>query len=185
VTKDHLLIALTPLPKEIAGSFAERLQQARMVAVVQLGGERLLQRLQAGELTLSPQLSRFWVFMPDPAMYDHLAMGPWYLSTDDLRQQLTAWTDYLQHLRERTPRAQLKLGLYPVPPFWGGSFLDWERPGGAIHISPYVWNRAPHACPGYDLHWLGNTPSEVYEAYVGALDWLHHHAPNILPGANA
>ncbi len=45
VAKGHMLIALTPLPKEIPGSLAERLQQTHAVALVRLGGDRFLQRL--------------------------------------------------------------------------------------------------------------------------------------------
>ena len=38
---------------------------------------------------------------------------------------------------------QINLGLYRILPFWSGLFIDWDQPGGSMHISPYPWDRAP------------------------------------------
>lgn len=122
--------------------------------------------------------------MPAPEVYETLALGQLYISTDALRASIAAWTAYLQSLRDRSPMLKVKLDIYLIQPYWGGSFIDWDRPGGTIHISPYLWDRAAKDCPGYDLPWLSDTPSEVYDAYVGTLDWLNQHVPDTLTKAH-
>ncbi len=62
----------------------------------------------------------------------------------------------------------------------GASFIDWERPGGKIHVSPYVWNVAAPNCPGYDIYWVGKKPWAIYETYVEGLQYLYQSTENEL-----
>jgi len=83
-------------------------------------------------------------------------------------------------LKTQFPNADFKLGLFKEPPYFGASFIDWERPNGKIHVSPYVWNIAAPNCPGYDLLWVGKKPSAIYETYVEGLQYLHRNTENEL-----
>jgi len=180
VTAHFLLVSLSTLSRDITDSLAEGVQQAQALALVQLGDEQLFEALQNQTLILPSALRRFWVFMPDPETYASLNMGRLWIAPDMLRDSIAAWREYLETLQERSSMTQIKLALHRVPPLWGGLFVDWDRPGGRIHISPYLWNRATQDSPGYALHWLGDTPSEIYEAYVSTLDWLNNTVPNLL-----
>jgi len=89
----------------------------------------------------------------------------------------------LADIKKMHPKSDIKLGLFKEIPFLGATFLDWERPGGFIHISPFIWNLATPDCPGYDLQWIGNSPSSIYERYVTGLRYLDSHTENhILKG---
>lgn len=79
-SKNVMLISQTSLPRDIIGVFAQRLQAAREIALVQINGDRLLSCLKAGEIQFSDRLERFWVFMPDidrvsDANYGAIAVG--------------------------------------------------------------------------------------------------------------
>jgi hypothetical protein len=90
------------------------------------------------------------------------------------------WKELFATLRVKFPNADLKLGLFREPPYFGASFIDWERPSGKIHVSPYVWNIAAPDCPGYDVQWIGKTPSAIYETYVEGLRYLNQSTDNEL-----
>ncbi len=64
-------------------------------------------------------------------------------------------------------------------PFFFGSFWDWNRPGGRIHVSPYVWGADVRQCPGLDFVWLTAKPTAAYEAYRQGLDSLLREATPI------
>src|SRR5262245_55877054 len=114
VAAHFLLVSLSTLPREIDGSFADGMQQAQTLALVQLGDEQVFEALYTNALVLPTTLRRLWVFMPDPETYTTLNMGRLHTSTDMLRASIAAWTQYLQRLRERSPMTQIKLGLYRV-----------------------------------------------------------------------
>jgi hypothetical protein len=57
-------------------------------------------------------------------------------------------------------------------PFFFGSFLDWEAPGGRIHVSPYVWGLNVRECPGLDYKWVMHKPTQAYQHYRRGLEQL-------------
>ena len=178
IGKNIVPIKLTPLPKEIIGSFSERLKNATSVAFIQLTGDRFLKRYFSGEIKFSRNLRRFWVFMPDPKIYGRVPVTKAHASADFIRRCVRDWKKFFKAMRKNHRSADLKLGLFKEPPYFGASFLDWECNGGEIHVSPYVWNVQAPVCPGYDLQWLGNEPSQAYNTYVEGLDYLNLHTPN-------
>jgi hypothetical protein len=179
VAKQLMLVTLTPLPKEIVGSFSERLAGATHIAFIQLTGERFLASFEKGTFTFSSTLKRFWVFMPDPETYRQLQLSPQQATAEFVDECVAKWRKFFVTLKEQNPKADLKLGLFKEPPYFGASFIDWERPGGVIHVSPYVWNVPAPDCPGYDLQWLGNRPSSIYEVYLEGLQYLHSQTANV------
>lgn len=175
-----LLVTLTPLPKEIVGPFSSRLENATDIALVQLTGDRLLDKYEKGLIKFSSELKRLWIFMPDPIRYRALGLSVPHAKSELLEECIPRWHTLLLQLKEQHPDADLKLGLFREPPFYGASYLNWERPGGRIHVSAYIWGVAAHKCPGYDLDWLGKSPSEVYEVYVAGLRSLNAKTGNSL-----
>ncbi len=177
--KDLMVVTLTPLPKEISGSFGERIESGRQIAFIQLTGDRFLASLEEGKIKLPATLKRFWVFMPDPKTYIHLNLSPQRASAEYVDECVGKWRKLFETIKEQSPKADLKLGLFKALPYFGASFVDWERPGGVIHISPYVWNIPAPDCPGYDLQWLGKRPSSIYEIYMEGLQYLHSQTENV------
>lgn len=180
VTKDLMTVSLTPLPKEITGSFGEHIAGAKEIAFILLTGERFLDNYDSGDITLSPSLERFWVFIPDPTTYDHLHLHPVRASSQFINECIGRWKELFRELRAKHKDANFKLGLFEQPPYLGASFLGWERPGGRIHISPYVWSVDAPDCPGYDLEWLSERPSPIYEVYVKGLRYLNSQTTDYL-----
>lgn len=180
VAKHHLLVTLTPLPKEVVGDFSERIRNAGSIAFVQLTGDRFIASYNAGQISFSDQLKSFWVFMPLPESYGALTLASQQASADLVRKCVQDWKLLFADLRSKHPNTEIKLGLFKEPPYFGGSFIDWKRPGGRIHVSPYIWNVAAPKCPGYDIDWIGTRPSAVYETYVNGLDYLHQSTSNAL-----
>ena len=178
--KDLMFVSLTPLPKEIVGSFSERIGKASHVAFIQLTGDRFLEKFRGGEIKFSPDLNRFWVFMPDPEYYGKQKLYTPLPSDPFLNESITNWKNSFSVLKKEYPNAELKLGLFREPPFIGASFIDWDRPGGFIHVSPYVWNISAPDCPGYDLQWIGSTPSSIYEVYIQGLNCLNANTTNVV-----
>lgn len=178
IAKQLMIVTLTPLPKEIGGSFGERLERATQIAFIQLTGCRFLEGFEGGSIRLSTSLKRFWVFMPNPQIYSQLHLSRQYASEEFVNQCVVRWRNVFGNLREQNPEADLKLGLFNESPYFGASFVDWERPGGIIHVSPYVWGVPTRDCPGYDLQWLGKKPSPVYEVYATGLQYLHAQTAN-------
>ncbi|MBM4046172.1 MAG: hypothetical protein FJ279_13760 [Planctomycetes bacterium] len=56
-------------------------------------------------------------------------------------------------------------------PFYFASYWDWDKPGGRIHVSPYIWGADVRVCPALDYTWVTRDPTPQYRAY---LDGLHH-----------
>ena len=180
IAKHLMLVTLTPLPKEVVGSFSEQIYQATSIAFVQLTGDRFLSNVDDGKIKFSKQLKRFWVFMPAPEVYANLHLTESQPTSQLVKECVLKWQDLLVTLKGQYPNADFKLGLFREPPYFGASFVDWERPGGKIHVSPYVWNVATQNCPGYDMFWIGKKPSAIYETYVEGLEYLHRSTENQL-----
>ncbi len=171
--KNIVPIRLTPLPKEIAGSFGDRLKSASSIAFIQLTGDRFLDSYFSGKITFSKTLEKFWVLMPDPIIYSRMKITNAYASAAVIKACINKWKKLFQVLKRKHPKAQLKLGLFKEPPYFGASFVDWGKKGGIIHVSPYIWNIPAPQCPGYDLEWIGHEPSPVYAAYAKGLEYLN------------
>ncbi len=180
IAKHLMLVTLTPLPKEVVGSFSDQVQQATQVAFVQLTGDRFLANFKAGKIKFSNALKRFWVFMPDPGVYANLRLTQPQATAELVKECVQRWKDLFTALKTQSQTADFKLGLFKEPPYFGASFIDWERPEGKIHVSPYIWNVAAPKCPGYDMFWVGNKPSTIYETYVEGLQYLHRSTDNEL-----
>lgn len=180
VARHLMLVTLTPLPKEVGGTFADRLEEARQIALIQITGDRLLEKLVSGEITFSPELEKLWVFMPHVETYSSFHRYSSMANERLLNDSIISWKSYLTNLAEDHQNANIKLGLFRDPPFIGASFLDWDRPKGKIHVSPYVWNVEAPRCPGYDLEWIGSRPSNIYETYLQGLDYLNTNTSNKL-----
>jgi class 3 adenylate cyclase len=180
IAKQLMLVTLTPPPKEVVGSFSEHIQQATNIAFIQLTGDRFISNFNDGKIKFSEQLRRFWVFMPAPDVYENLHLTKPQAPPQLVKNCVQKWQDFFSNLNTQFPNADFKLGLFKEPPYFGASFIDWERPNGKIHISPYVWNIAAPNCPGYDLYWVGKKPSAIYETYVEGLQYLHRNTENEL-----
>jgi class 3 adenylate cyclase len=180
IAMHHMLVTLTPLPKEVIGSFSEQIQEATHIALIQLTGDRFLTNFNDGEIEFSKELKRFWVFMPAPEIYANLRLTKAQATSQLVKDHVQKWQDLFAPLKTQFPNADLKLGLFKEPPYFGASFIDWGRPGGKIHVSPYVWNVAAPNCPGYDMSWIGKKPSAVYETYVEGLEYLHRNTEDEL-----
>jgi class 3 adenylate cyclase len=180
VAKHLMVVSLTPLPKEIVGSFSEQIEQAIDIAFIQLTGDRFLANFKEGKIRFSKDLKRFWVFIPDPEVYGTLHMMAPHATAQFVKECIQKWKDLFECLKTQFPLSDLKLGLFKEPPYFGASFINWERPGGKIHVSPYIWNVAAPNCPGYDLLWIGKKPSPIYEIYVEGLRYLQSHTLNEL-----
>lgn len=177
--RDILVVGLTELPKSFGGVYGERLSGARDVALIQLTGSRLIGAISSGAVVLSESLRSLKVFMPSIGAFSTVD-DDFGLYTARLDEATRAWKSLLTGLRATRPRLLVKLGLFTKPPYFGASFLDWDRPGGTIHVSPYIWNVDAGRCPGYDLAWLGKRPTQIYEAYVDGLRYLELTTPNAL-----
>lgn len=180
IAKQLMLVTLTPLPKEVVGSFSEQIQQGTNIAFIQLTGDRFISNFNEGKIEFSKQLKRFWVFMPAPDVYANLHLTKPQATPQLVKDCVQKWQDLFATLKTQFTDADLKLGLFKEPPYFGASFIDWERPGGKIHVSPYVWNVAAPNCPGYDIYWVGKKPSGIYETYVEGLQYLHRSTENEL-----
>lgn len=67
-------------------------------------------------------------------------------------------------------------------PFYFASYWDWEKPGGRIHVSPYIWGADVSVCPALDYTWITAQPTRHYEAYRDGLQHLRLVA-RLLDGA--
>ncbi len=180
MAKHLMVVSLTSLPKEVVGSFSDQIEQGTHVALIQLTGDRFISTFNEGKIKFSKHLKRLWVFMPAPEIYATLHLTRPQATAKLVTECVHKWKDLLATLKTQLPNADLKLGLFDEPPYFGASFIDWERPGGKIHVSPYVWNVAAPDCPGYDMFWLGKKPSAIYDTYVEGLQYLHRSTGNEL-----
>jgi hypothetical protein len=179
-SRHQMLVSLTPLPKEVVGTFSERIREASQIAFIQLTGDRFLLSFNAGKIEFSKTLERFWVFMPSPETYLGFQLTAPQATPDSVAACVKKWDEFFSKLREQFPNADFKLGLFKEPPYIGASFIDWDYPHGKVHVSPYIWDVAAPDCPGFDVQWIGNTPSEIYKRYVTGLRYLDKATTNAL-----
>lgn len=186
--KHLMVVKLTGLPKNVE-TFGLKMTEAERVALVQLTGERLLPKLLETDpkkkISFHPNLKKLWVFMPSPEAVPNLAipqsqLSPAFITPELISLQTEKWTEYLVQFQRDHPTVDVKLGIFSFPLYFGASYLNWDRPGGRIHISPCVWGKHSTLWPGYDLEWLGEDPGEVYETYISAIDYLHANTANQL-----
>ena len=166
----RVVLGVTKLPKQVGGPFAERLRRAQRVALIQLTGRELLNHLREDAAALSGSLQTLRVYMPHPDSVADRAGGP--VVREALKHSIEEWTAVLRDIKVKSDATDVRLGLFREAPYFGGSFVDWNRPGGQIHVSPYLWGVPARECPGFDLQWLGGAPSIVYATYQRALDNL-------------
>ena len=178
VSKDLMTVSLTTLPKEIVGSFSERVESAEDIALVQLTGDRFLEEFSAGHIKLSSDLRCLLVFMPSVEAYSSLHIPTPYPIVEYVNECIQKWLGFLTRIKDQYQNATLKLGLFEEPPYFGASFLNWKRKGGRIHVSPYIWGISAPSCPGYELEWVDEHASPVYTAYVKGLEYLDSHTTN-------
>jgi hypothetical protein len=175
-----MIVSLSKLPKAIEGSFETNLWNAKSVALIQLTGENLLPILENGK-KLNDELESFWVFMPSEKLVSlHDLSVHWKGYPFDYGSLIQRWRSYFARLSAERPGIDIKLGLIEDLPFYGASYLDWNSPGGHIHISPYIWGIQAQLCPGYDLEWLGAKEPEVYKTYRKGLFNLNSTVSNSL-----
>jgi len=178
------MVSLTEDGTPLLDGFGVRLETASQVALIQLTGSRLAESL-GRELHLSKDLQRLWIFMPSPKACEQLKLfvNPpnTGLITPKLVEEATAqWKAKLLELKTVFPHADIKLGIFDAPPYFGASFLNWETAEGSIHISPYVWNSTTPECPGFDFLRRGQKPLRTYQKYVDALNYLNAETANHL-----
>jgi hypothetical protein len=58
--------------------------------------------------------------------------------------------------------------------YYFASYWDHERPGGRIHVSPFIWGQPVKQCPGLDYFWHTDQsqPTREYQAYSDGLERL-------------
>ncbi len=179
-TKDIMLVSLTKLPKEIVGSFSERILSAHDCAFIQLTGERFLDSYDAGDIRFGPDFKSLSVYMPDPEVYGAMKLDDGRDAADLVKDCIERWKVLFGVLSKEYVQASLKLGMFEQIPYLGASFLDWKEPKGKIHVSAYIWGTEAKDCPGYDIKWIGQSQPSIYEAYVRGLDYLDRKTINIL-----
>lgn len=180
ISENMITVQLTPLPKQIIGRFSDRIGSAENIAFIQLTGDRILKALKSGEVQLYRDLKQLLVFMPDPEIYGTMDLPAHYSVHDYTEICVREWKEYLTTLKQKNSFRIVKLGLFKEPPYFGASFIDWQKPHGQIHISPYVWSIKSEDCPGYDLEWLGPQSPPVYQKYVTGLDSLNARTYNLI-----
>ena len=85
-----------------------------------------------------------------------------------LDEELECMRESLQHNKWAT-----KWSLYKFTgPALFGSYWDWEKQGGRIHISPALLGTEIGRCPAEDLVWQREQPSQRFNSYVKHLKSL-------------
>jgi len=99
--------------------------------------------------------------------------------SDLLAAKATAMTDLEGLLTEHAKRWQF---LEYERPFYFASYWDWDRIGGRIHVSPYIWGADVGTCPGLDYAWITEEPTPAYQAYREGLRSLLQQATRLTSG---
>lgn len=185
VSKDAIVITPTLLNKPIEGSFFDQLGSAEEIAFIQLNGSRLLSALNKKNILLDNQkLKRLWVCMPNPdspiikkGYYEKIINQNQDL---DFKKIIEEWKTYLLFLKKSKSDLDVKLFMFDDIEYFGASFINWNKKNGKIHVSPYIWDTNATECPGFDLEWKANEPSDVYRRYQDGLNYLYQKSQNIL-----
>ncbi len=185
ISKDALVITPRPLNKPIEGSFFEQLSVAEELAFIQLNGLRLFEAISKNDiLAKNTKLEVLWVCMPHPD--SALIKGGYYKHIMHQKEgvnfltMVLKWKSYLLDLKEAKPSLDVRLLLFDDVAFLKASFIDWTKKDGKIHVSPYIWHTTVKKCPGLELEWKANEPSEVYRRYQDGLNYLVNHNENVL-----
>ena len=179
-SKNIMLLTSTPLPKEIDGDFTERLTHANEIALIQLTGSRLLQKLDSLEIKLSSELEKLWILMPSKDSYGEQYYKKNIVGKLDIKTQIENWKKYLLDYSKNNSHVDVRLITFFDPAFIGASYLNWTKPGGRIHVSPYIWGVKATECPGYNLDWICDRMPEIYNKYVIGLSYLCKNGERIL-----
>jgi class 3 adenylate cyclase len=162
--------------------FALHVARARRIALVQLTGARLIAEIESGRLVFSEELDRLIVLLPDPttcARFGTVKPMDRLAQSSDRREQ---WKSVLAKVAKTRPAARIELRVHSQPPYFAGSFLDWEERSGRIHVSPYIWGLDSRDCPGVDLIWQAERRHDVYASYVDGLQRLIAHSTEVAIG---
>ena len=181
VSKSQSVVTFTDLPKNIIvnDGFGSKLTKAKSICLIQLTGENLIRKLESGDVTFSSDIERLWVLMPSLDFIASSYGAPMPQMTV-IGGYLERWKIYLSSLLRLRTRTDVYLGLFVEPPYFGASLLDWDRPTGTIHVSPYVWDTPARDCPGFDISWKDGRFPRVAQAYVDGLRYLKRTTKNIL-----
>ena len=98
----------------------------------------------------------------------------------DHKALVDRWRRVLRKTKMDFPRALIHFGLLCDPPFFGGSFIDWQTPNGRIHISPYVWGVPMSESPGFEFKRQGAIEHPVVSTYITGLNSLYGSTKNSL-----
>ena len=170
--KFWLSVSPTDVNKPIKGTFSERLSKAVEIALVQLTGRRLIADLRQHKVHLNKDLRRLYVFLPAERYCVHPDGRPNNVLAKHLRDRTQEWIKFAKQTRKRLKNAVIEVRRYNVPPYYGGSYLDWKERGGFIHVSPYIWGVPPENCPGFNISWVGTKPLQLYRTYQDGLENL-------------
>ncbi len=179
-SKNIMLLTTTPLPKEIDGDFTERLSSATEIALIQLTGSRLLEKIVSKEIKLSSELEKMWIFMPSKDSYGENYYRQNIVGKLDIESQIQNWKNFLSDYSKNNSYIDIRLITFNDPAFLGASFINWTKPGGRIHISPYIWGVKANESPGYDIEWICDNMPEIYSKYVTGLNYLCRNGNKIL-----
>lgn len=53
-----------------------------------------------------------------------------------------------------------------------GSYWDWDKKGGFIHVSPLTWGQNAKICPAMNYTWDEKEASQEYQVYKDGLEYL-------------
>ena len=182
----QLPVRLTNVPKYIdtsddvsdADSFGAVLSQAKTIALVQLTGENLLPRIEDGSITFCEALSEMWVFMPRSRVIRRLRLSVPLGKVPDHRSLVRRWQNVMRKTKDAYPHARIHFGLLHDPPFFGGSFIDWQTTDCRIHISPYIWGMPMSESPGFEIARRGTAEHPVISSYISGLNSLYDSTTN-------
>jgi class 3 adenylate cyclase len=166
--KDNLLLAFSRPGKPIE-EFAERLEGASEALLLMLSGGRLAEQLEA--TGLPKKLKKLRVVLPVPEMFEVHSATP-YPSQLEVVAAIARWVA----LREKFASSKVSIEVRTTVnrPLFGASLLDWRKPGGRIHVSPYLWGIHAPETPGFELMWpkgFDYAPA-AYAVYAEAADHL-------------
>lgn len=176
----HVVVNLTPHGKPVEPTvhtpghgaqpvFFHRLSRASEIAFIQLSGYRVVEKLEKGEIVLNSQARKLWVLMPGAESAGGMTGSEHTLRLKNHGEWVNRWKSWLIEWQKKHPDCDVRLKLFQAPPYFGASYLDWEQPGGTIHVSPYIWGKIATECPGYDMEWAGNRKAPSYQAYIDGL----------------
>lgn len=168
----YLVLTTTKLPKEIDGEYSSRIASASELAFIQLTGERLLSKIETREMNFSSDLRSLKILMPSSTSSLFLSIEQGEEKRNKQKVFTDRWIRALQNIKKEIPSASIEIIQFTEPPYYGATYVDWKKPGGFIHISPYIWGVQTTECPGYDMLWNSNDEPVIFQRYIKGLDYL-------------